>query len=42
MLLRSQKLNRDDLFGILLAVGGDTVGAITVVEAQDETMPNHI
>jgi serine/threonine-protein kinase HipA len=42
MLLRSQKLDRDNLFEILLAVGGDTVGAVTVVEGQDETMPDHI
>jgi len=42
MLLRSRKLDRDDLFGILLEVGGDTVGAVTVVEAQHETMPDHI
>lgn len=29
-LLRQRKLDRQDLFGQLLAVGGDTVGAVTV------------
>ncbi len=29
-LLRLRKLDRDDLFGQLLAVGGDMVGAVTV------------
>jgi serine/threonine-protein kinase HipA len=31
-LLRAGKLDRDDLFGQLVAVGGDLVGAVTVVE----------
>lgn len=31
-LLRQRKLDRTDLFGQLLAVGGDTVGAVTVTE----------
>ncbi len=31
-LLRAGKLDRDDLFGQLLAVGGDLVGSVTVVE----------
>lgn len=29
-LLRQKKLDRDDRFGQLLAVGGDTVGAVTL------------
>jgi len=29
-LLRQCKIDRTDLFGQLLAVGGDTVGAVTV------------
>ena len=29
-LLRAQKLDRDDVFGQLLAVGGDLVGAVTI------------
>ena len=33
-LLRSAKLDRDDLFGQLLSVGEDPVGAVTVVEAE--------
>ena len=31
-LLRTRKLDEDDLFGQLIAVGGDLVGAITVEE----------
>ncbi|MCK5801978.1 MAG: HipA N-terminal domain-containing protein [Lentisphaeria bacterium] len=31
-LLRKRKIDRDDLFAQLLAVGGDLVGAVTVVE----------
>ena len=31
-LLRQRKLDRDDMFGQLLAVGEETVGAVTVVE----------
>lgn len=31
-LLRQRKIDRDDLFGQLLAVGGDLVGAVTVSE----------
>lgn len=42
MLLRTHKLDRNDLFGILMAVGNDTVGAVTVEEVQDETMPDYI
>lgn len=33
-LLRSLKLDETDLFGQLLAVGGDLVGAVTVREAE--------
>ena len=29
-LLRARKLDRDDLFGQIVAVGGDLVGAVTV------------
>jgi len=32
MLLRSQKIDRNDAFAQLVAVGADTVGAVTVVE----------
>lgn len=31
-LLRQKKLDKDDLFGQLVAVGGDLVGAVTVKE----------
>ena len=31
-LLRQRKLDRDDMFGQLLAVGEEVVGAVTVVE----------
>ena len=33
-LLRQKKLDRDDRFGQLVAVGADTVGAVTVREAS--------
>jgi serine/threonine-protein kinase HipA len=33
-LLRACKIDRDDLFSQLVAVGGDTVGAITVREIK--------
>lgn len=33
-LLRQRKLDRDDRFGQLVAVGADTVGAVTVREVQ--------
>ncbi len=33
-LLRAAKLDHSDLFGQLLAVGGDLVGAVTVAEAD--------
>ncbi len=42
MLLRTHKLDRDDLFGILLTVGSDTVGAVTIKEVQNEAMSDHI
>jgi len=42
MLLRTNKIDRNDLFDILLAVGNDTVGAVTVKEAEDEAMSDHI
>lgn len=32
-LLRKRKLDRDDPFGQLVAVGADTVGAVTIAEA---------
>ena len=35
-LLRSAKLDRDDLFGQLLTVGEDPVGAVTVTVAERE------
>ena len=31
-LLRQRKLDREDMFGQLLAVGEEVVGAVTVVE----------
>jgi serine/threonine-protein kinase HipA len=31
-LLRQRKIDRSDLFSQLVAVGGDTVGAVTVIE----------
>ena len=36
-LLRNAKLDRDDLFGQLLAVGEDPVGAVTVTERASAT-----
>ena len=33
-LLRIMKLDRDDLFGQLIAVGQDTVGAVTIKELK--------
>ena len=33
-LLRQQKIDRRDLFSQLLAVGADTVGAVTVMEVR--------
>ena len=33
-LLRRRKLDRDDKFGQLIAVGADTVGAVTVEAAS--------
>lgn len=36
MLLRTQKIDHNNLFDILLAVGNDTVGAVTVKEAGHE------
>ena len=33
-LLRQRKLDRGDLFGHLAAVGGDVVGAVTIVEER--------
>ncbi|HSO20859.1 MAG TPA: HipA N-terminal domain-containing protein [Desulfosarcina sp.] len=33
-LLRARKIDRQDLFSQLLAVGGDMVGAVTVLEAE--------
>jgi len=38
-LLRRKKLDRNDHFGQLLLVGGDTVGAVTVREHPAES--NH-
>lgn len=35
MLLRSQKIDRDDAFAQLAAVGADTVGAVTVEEVTE-------
>lgn len=34
MLLRSKKIDRNDSFSQLIAVGEDTVGAVTVKESQ--------
>jgi len=35
MLLRTQKIDRDDPFSQLMAVGEDTVGAVTVREVDE-------
>lgn len=35
MLLRSKKIDRNDAFSQLMAVGKDTVGAVTVWEVQE-------
>jgi len=42
ILLRTNKIDRNSLFEILLAVGNDTVGAVTVREAEHEAMSDHI
>jgi serine/threonine-protein kinase HipA len=34
MLLRTKKIDRNDVFTQLMAVGGDTVGAVTVREVR--------
>lgn len=34
MLLRTKKIDRDDAFAQLMAVGEDTVGAVTIQEAS--------
>ena len=36
-LLRNLKIDKSDLFSQLVAVGGDLVGAVTVVEAEETT-----
>lgn len=33
-LLRKMKIDRNDFFGQLLIIGGDTVGAVTIEEVQ--------
>ncbi len=35
MLLRTKKIDRDDAFSQLMAVGEDTVGAVTVREVEE-------
>lgn len=35
VLLRTQKIDRNDAFAQLMAVGGDTVGAVTVREVRE-------
>lgn len=42
MLLRTRKIDHNNLFDILLAVGNDTVGAVTVKEAAHESMSNQL
>ena len=42
MLLRTYKIDRDSLFDVLLKVGKDTVGAVTVKEAENEAMPDNV
>ena len=42
ILLRTYKIDLNSLFEILLAVGNDTVGAVTVREAEHEAMSDHI
>jgi len=42
MLLRTYKIDRDSLFDLLLKVGKDTVGAVTVKEAENEAMPDNV
>lgn len=37
-LLRQQKIDRTDLFSQLLAVGSDTVGAVTVRSVTEDTL----
>ncbi len=38
-LLRTAKIDRDDLFSQILTVGADLVGAVTVVPYQKDTRP---
>jgi len=42
MLLRNYKIDRDNLYDILLKVGEDTVGAVTVKEVANEAMPDNV
>jgi HipA-like protein len=41
-LLRIEKIDKNDLFEILMTVGRDTVGAVTVIEANNEEMSDNI
>lgn len=41
-LLRIEKIDKNDLFEILMTVGRDTVGAVTVKEANNEEMSDNI
>ena len=42
MLLRTYKIDRDSFYDILLKVGEDTVGAVTVKEVANEAMPDNV
>lgn len=42
MLLRGHKIDRDSFYDILLKVGEDTVGAVTVKEVANEAMPDNV
>ena len=42
LLLLNKKIDKNDLFKILMAVGNDTVGAVTIQEVNDEEMPDNL
>jgi len=42
MLLKTYKIDRDSFYDILLKVGKDTVGAVTVKEVANEAMPDNV
>jgi serine/threonine-protein kinase HipA len=41
-MLRTNKIDRDDYFSQLIAVGADMVGAVTVMEVASHELPDHL